>query len=174
MYIFTGHRWSSWSSLFVCLWAVSDIMVWLWCCVSLQHALRASGPVQRFYSGTKPVMHCHGHAHTPMRETRKDTFFFHQRRRLSSSSTQPNVGVSACFLCACRAVCFDLDALDSCWFFFILAIWSGNISHLVTANYLAGSRRNSRRLQKNCFWILLISKPKTAADDRNDKTVSKD
>lgn len=124
MYIFTGHRWSSWSSLFVCLWAVSDIMVWLWCCVSLQHALRASGPVQRFYSGTKPVMHCHGHAHTPMRETRKDTFFFLQRRRLSSSSTQPNVGVSACFLCACRAVCFDLDALDSCWFFF-------HFSHLI-------------------------------------------
>lgn len=55
---------------------------------------------------------------------KKGHFFFLQRRRLGSS-TQPNVGVNACFLCACRAVCFDLDALDSCCFFFILAIWSG-------------------------------------------------
>lgn len=67
--------------------------------------------VQCFCSGTKPIMHCHGRAHTPMRETRTDTFFL-QRRRLSGSS-QPKAGVSSCFPCACSAVRVDPGALHS-------------------------------------------------------------
>ena len=92
------------------------------CSVLFEH----QGLSSIFYSGTQPVMHCHGHAHTPMRETRKDTFFFFCSVDDSAAAPSPTSGVNACFLCACRAVCFDLDALDPCCFFvvffFILAI----------------------------------------------------
>ncbi len=78
--------------LFLCVCALSDVTVQHWCCASLQH----QGPVQCSYSSTNPIMHCHKRAHTPMRETRKDTFL--QHRRLS---VQP---ITAVTLASCVLV----------------------------------------------------------------------
>lgn len=98
------------------------------CCdadvVSPQRFLPASGPVRFFYSGTKPIMHCRGHAHTLRREIRKDTFFSGVDDSAAAAlHSQPNARVNSCFLYACIAVCFGPGLLDSdpCWFF-ILAI----------------------------------------------------
>lgn len=86
-------------SLSLSLFAVSDITVWHWCSASLQHPLPASGPVQPHHSNTKPIMHCHGRAHTTKRETRKDTFL--QRRRLSGQPTAELTLASCVLLVQC-------------------------------------------------------------------------
>lgn len=126
--------------------AANDIMLRRWCSVSLQHALSASGPVQCFYSGTKPIMQCRGHAHTLMRETRKDTFFSGVDDSAAAAAAalhyQPNTRVNYCFLYVCSAVLLT----HVLWTqtpsgFLILVISSGNISYLVKANYLSGSNK---------------------------------
>ena len=111
------------------------------CSVLFEH----QGLSSIFYSGTQPVMHCHGHAHTPMRETRKDTFFFFCSVDDSAAAPSPTSGVNACFLCACRAVCFDLNALDPCCFFVVFFF---HFSHLIEEYFPSGDGKLPHWQQK--------------------------
>lgn len=92
-------------------------------------------------SGTKLIMHRHGHAHTLMHETRKDTFFL-QRTRLGSSTTYLwGLCLASHVLAMQDALTLVIQDSKSCWFF-ILAIRSGTVSHLVKVK--DGSRKQAK------------------------------
>lgn len=80
-------------------------MVWRWCSVSLQHALPAWGPIQRYKAHNAPPRACsHTHAWNE-----KGHFFSAEK----ATRQQRNlfIRVTSCFPCACNAVCFGPAAL---------------------------------------------------------------
>lgn len=84
--------------------------VTLMLCFPAACSLSASGSVQCFSFGTKPIMHCRGHAHTLMRVTRKDTYFCNvvdSAGGLHTAAPKPTLRLSLVFLCAPSAACFD-------------------------------------------------------------------
>lgn len=84
----------------------------LWCSTDALSPCSMLSQHQGLSSSTKPIMHCRGHAHTLMRETRKDKFFCRVddlATALHRAATQLNMRVNSCSLCARSALCFDPD-----------------------------------------------------------------
>ena len=108
-----------WDPLSLTFGAVSDIMLWHWCSVSLQHALPASGPgpvlLLCYKAHNAPPWACsHTHAWNE-----KGHFFL----ECSDSTEQPPDVSQGLTLASCALVCFNPGPPGPCWHF-TFAMWT--------------------------------------------------